>query len=411
MKSVLLIDGSEMFCDFLKDKFTTEQVSLTYIPRREAYTKIITLLPDLIIIELKDGLDDDLYNLLEKKRTDPNAKKIPVILTGPTEPREKIAALVEYNVVKYFNKPIKFEVFFESVGRILHAVFSMDTTPCILDMHLNANVIFVEIAMGLNREKLSLLKYKLAAIIEKHELTNPKIILMLTNLQLSFIDGANLELLLDNVSVNKTVPNRNIKILSFDKFVRELIKGHPEYTGIQVSDNLTSIIGSVLNQDSNYGTNDFIYDKVLSSDDSKNDSMDFVESRDNSKKDGGGSILSAAIVDDDIVIRKLLQNSFSSISSETSLFATGTEFMKAISQGNEYSVIVLDIFLPDMNGFDILASLQRQNCSTPIIVYSRTADREYVIKSLSLGAKSYIVKPQKPNVIIEKVIQLLHSNG
>ena len=364
-----------MFCDFLKDKFTTEQVSLTYIPRREAYTKIITLLPDLIIIELKDGLDDDLYNLLEKKRTDPNAKKIPVILTGPTEPREKIAALVEYNVVKYFNKPIKFEVFFESVGKILHAVFSMDTTPCILDMHLNANVIFVEIAMGLNREKLSLLKYKLAAIIEKHELTNPKIILMLTNLQLSFIDGANLELLLDNVSVNKTVPNRNIKILSFDKFVRELIKGHPEYTGIQVSDNLTSIIGSVLNQDSNYGTNDFIYDKVLSSDDSKNDSMDFVESRDNTKKDGGGSILSAAIVDDDIVIRKLLQNSFSSISSETSLFATGTEFMKAISQGNEYSVIVLDIFLPDMNGFDILASLQRQNCQTPIIVYSRTADR------------------------------------
>lgn len=411
MKSVLLIDGSEMFCDFLKDKFTTEQVSLTYIPRREAYTKIITLLPDLIIIELKDGLDDDLYNLLEKKRTDPNAKKIPVILTGRTEPREKIAALVEYNVVKYFNKPIKFEVFFESVGKILHAVFSMDTTPCILDMHLNANVIFVEIAMGLNREKLSLLKYKLAAIIEKHELTNPKIILMLTNLQLSFIDGANLELLLDNVSVNKTVPNRNIKILSFDKFVRELIKGHPEYTGIQVSDNLTSIIGSVLNQDSNYGTNDFIYDKVLSSDDSKNDSMDFVESRDNSRKDGGGSILSAAIVDDDIVIRKLLQNSFSSISSETSLFATGTEFMKAISQGNEYSVIVLDIFLPDMNGFDILASLQRQNCQTPIIVYSRTADREYVIKSLSLGAKSYIVKPQKPNVIIEKVIQLLHSNG
>lgn len=87
-----------------------------------------------------------------KKRNDPNARRKPVILIGPTIERSKAATLVEYGVVKYFTKPIRFDVFFEAIGSILRQSFSFDETPCILDIHINGNLIFVEIARGLNRE-------------------------------------------------------------------------------------------------------------------------------------------------------------------------------------------------------------------------------------------------------------------
>ena len=112
MKSVLLIDCSSLFGGFLHDKFSTEQISLESVSSREAYTKMITLLPNLIIIETEDGLSEDVMHFLEKKSVDPNARKIPIIITGPVIERSKIANLVEYNVVKYFSRPVKFDVFF-----------------------------------------------------------------------------------------------------------------------------------------------------------------------------------------------------------------------------------------------------------------------------------------------------------
>ena len=102
MKSVLLIDCSSLFGGFLHDKFSTEQISLESVSSREAYTKMITLLPNLIIIETEDGLSEDVMHFLEKKSVDPNARKIPIIITGPVIERSKIANLVEYNVENIF---------------------------------------------------------------------------------------------------------------------------------------------------------------------------------------------------------------------------------------------------------------------------------------------------------------------
>ena len=57
-----------------------------------------------------------------------------------------IAALAKYGVIKYFAKPIQFDIFFEAIGKILNNQLSLDTTPCVLDLHRNGNIIFIEIA-------------------------------------------------------------------------------------------------------------------------------------------------------------------------------------------------------------------------------------------------------------------------
>ena len=58
-------------------------------------------------------------------------------------------------------------------------------------------------------------------------------------------------------------------------------------------------------------------------------------------------------------------------------------------------------------GFNILNSLKNRYDAPPVIVYSQSLQRDWVVKILSSGAKSYIVKPQKPNILVQKSLALL----
>ena len=413
MKQVLIIDASPMFREFLKEKLTAEKVSVEIANgKRDAFTKLISTLPDLVIIDVEESMED-LIDFLESKHADPNARTIPIIISGPIIAREKVATLAQFGVLKYFTKPIKFDIFFESIGKILRAAFTIDVTPCVLEIHINGNIIFIEIAQGLNREKLALLKYKLPEIIDANHIVNPKLIIMMTDLQLSFVDGANLELLFDNVTVDSRIQKKNIKVLSLDSFTRELIDGHPQYDGIEVTNNLNQVLNSLVESGPTTNIHELVTDKILAPDEKAEQGsveMRFVSDTGviSNEDKNEGNVLKIAIVDDDAVVRKLLQAAFATISAETVLFTSGAEFLQAT--GNQsFDLVILDIYMTGLSGFDILKSLQERGFTTPIIVYSQATQREAVVQALTLGAKSYLVKPQKPEVIIQKAVDVLHA--
>lgn len=118
-----------------------------------------------------------------------------------------------------------------------------------------------------------------------------------------------------------------------------------------------------------------------------------------------------AVVDDDVVVRKLLENTFTSANGETDLFENAASFLAAIGKGKEYDAVVLDLYLPDMDGLGILKNLQRKGFQPPIVIYSKAVAKDMVVQALALGAKSYLVKPQKPTVVLNKVIEVLHSES
>jgi DNA-binding response OmpR family regulator len=418
MKQVLIIDASPMFREFLKEKLAAENVSVeTAQGHRDAFTKLISQLPDLLILDIENSVDD-MMDFLDKKRLDPNAVHIPIIISGPEVSKEKVASLTQYGVIKYFTKPIKFDLFFESIGRILKLSFSMDTTPCVLEIHLNKNIIFIEIAQGMNREKMSLLKYKLTEFMDNHRLDNPKVIIMMTGLSLSFVDGANLELLFDNVLADKRIDRKNVKVLSLDSFTKELIAGHPEYHGIEVVTNLSQVLNDVVEAGPTSSIQELISDQILTSTNDSNDGS--VEMRfysDSGTAGDGGEMnamapgqipLKIAIVDDDAVVRQVMQATFGAIKAQCDLFASGSEFLQKFNS-NTYNLVILDVFMPGISGFDILKILHDRNNTVPIIVYSQAAQREAIIQSLSLGAKTYLVKPQKGEVIIQKALEILNG--
>lgn len=417
MKHVLIIDASPTFLEFLKDKLEEEKIEVTSVQgKRDAMTKIISILPDLVILDInEDNAFSAMLGFLQKVNADPNASRIPVIAVGPIYERSEIEIFAKLGLVKYFVKPIKFDIFFESIGHILRTAFSMDITPCVLDLHRNGNIIFIEIAQGLNREKIQLLKYKLGEITNAEKIS-PKIILMMSNLELTFVDGFNIEFLLDCILANSRIHAKNIKILSFSSFVKDLIDGHEDYSGIEVVTDISQVLNSVLDNSASSKVSDLITDNILATgEDDTEGSLeirfssdasailpDETDMQEDSKKP------KVAIVDDDAVISKLLSSAFEAAGFVCKQYSTGTEFLSQFSK-SKYDIIILDIFMPGISGFDTLKRLQNVPSPPPVIVYSQAVDREMIIQILSFGAKQYIVKPQKPEVIVQKALEIINA--
>ena len=411
MKRVLLMDAPNQFRDLLKEKLASAGIELAITNgRRDSFTKTITLLPDLIIIDFQ-GPFSDLIDFLEKKRSNPNTTNIPVFVTGKPLSPELLSKLIPLQVIKYFNRPIKFDILFESLSKVLRTALSVDTTPSIVDTHLNENIIFIEIARGLNRDKISMISYKICETIDANKLTNPKIVLMLTNIKFAFYDAVNLELLLNNVISDSRVRHKNIKILSFDSFVRDFVEGRKEYSQLEVVEDLTSVMSSLVTSNVMSDDETNIVDKILTATDDAGE--DLVGLKFSEEFDHNTNIiakrknLKIAIVDGDAAVRGLLEKAFKGIYAEVDLFSTATEFLTATTQ-NTYSLVILEIMLNDIPGFNVLMNLRSKQYSSPVIVYSQVSKKEIVVQALSLGAKAYLVKPLGAEEIIAKSIEVIN---
>jgi two-component system, cell cycle response regulator CtrA len=69
----------------------------------------------------------------------------------------------------------------------------------------------------------------------------------------------------------------------------------------------------------------------------------------------------------------------------------------------DYSIILLDLNLPDMSGFEVLLSLRRSNVRTPALILSGLGSIEDKVKGLGLGADDYMTKPFHRNELVARI--------
>ena len=69
----------------------------------------------------------------------------------------------------------------------------------------------------------------------------------------------------------------------------------------------------------------------------------------------------------------------------------------------DYDIIMLDLNLPDMSGFDVLRSLRVSKVKTPILILSGMASIEHKVKGLGYGADDYMTKPFHKTELIARV--------
>ena len=105
------------------------------------------------------------------------------------------------------------------------------------------------------------------------------------------------------------------------------------------------------------------------------------------------------IVDDDEHICKLLETAISLWDIKTKSLTNPLLVTDEIKR-QFYNVILLDVFMPERNGIDLLIEIHKSCPDTKIIIITGYADKEIAIKALSLGACDFLEKPM--------AIDLLH---
>ena len=412
MKQVLLIDESNVFRDYIKNKLEMKHINLELgLGHLDSLSKMRSLVPDVMIVDFS-STRSFIFELLDAKKNDPNAKDIPVIVLAQKIEKSEITRLSGYTIKKIIPKPLKVDQLFSLITDITHVEFDIDTTPCIMEARVNDNIIFIEIAQGLNREKIELLKYKIRELIGLYNLVNPKILVMMTDLSLSFIDGPNIELLMECIMADKSIHNKNIKILTLDSFATEFIAGNKDYAEIQVVTDLSKALDSLLKD--MYITNDasaLISERILTANNQGKQGEAALEMRFKSELvalQSVGHDIRIAVVDDDVVIRSVLAKTFQTIHATVDQFESGMDFLPR-GLGGTYDLVFLDLLMPVMNGFEVLIKMKENDITTPVIVLSAISQRDAVLKVLSAGVKSYMIKPLKPDALLKKAIEVLQA--
>jgi two-component system phosphate regulon response regulator PhoB len=112
------------------------------------------------------------------------------------------------------------------------------------------------------------------------------------------------------------------------------------------------------------------------------------------------------VVDDDVSMRRALTELLRREGFDVIGVATGAQ---AMAMASDCSLIVLDVGLPDISGFDVLRSI-RSHHDIPVIVLSgRTSESDRVL-GLELGADDYVLKPFLPREVVARVRRRLRGH-
>ncbi|WP_143319730.1 response regulator transcription factor [Clostridium sp. HBUAS56010] len=115
------------------------------------------------------------------------------------------------------------------------------------------------------------------------------------------------------------------------------------------------------------------------------------------------------IVDDDPAVYKLLEKVMHSNDLETAVADSGLAALNLL-KNHSYDVILMDVMLGDMEGFEVIKRIRSQGDQTPVMIVSGRNEDYDSLYGLSLGADDYITKPFRPLVLGAKVKALIRRN-
>lgn len=117
-----------------------------------------------------------------------------------------------------------------------------------------------------------------------------------------------------------------------------------------------------------------------------------------------GGKLKIILVEDDVSFAELLANRLEEFGFQVEHYEDGASFLDLKPSGH---LILLDLMLPNLDGFRVLEVLRHRKDRTPVIVVSARSAEEDVVKALELGAADYVFKPIRMKELIARINRLL----
>jgi DNA-binding response OmpR family regulator len=112
------------------------------------------------------------------------------------------------------------------------------------------------------------------------------------------------------------------------------------------------------------------------------------------------------IIEDEELIRMALEDDFRLENYNVDVASDGIEGL-AKAANPDIDLIILDIMLPGMNGFDICKKLRNQGIRTPVIMLTAKGQEIDRVVGLEIGADDYVTKPFSPRELQSRVKAVL----
>lgn len=118
------------------------------------------------------------------------------------------------------------------------------------------------------------------------------------------------------------------------------------------------------------------------------------------------------VVEDDRFLLSMYADKFKAEHFDVATAADGAQALQA-AKTEQPAVILLDVLLPKMNGFEVLTALKKdpETKDIPVILLTNLSQRDDVNRGVELGAADFLIKAHfMPNEVVSKVRALLAKN-
>lgn len=112
------------------------------------------------------------------------------------------------------------------------------------------------------------------------------------------------------------------------------------------------------------------------------------------------------VVDDESRMRKLVRDFLVRDHFEVLEAADGEEALDIFYQDKDIALLILDVMMPKMNGWDVCREI-RENSKVPIIMLTAKGDESDELQGFELGVDEYIAKPFSPKILVARVEAIL----
>jgi two-component system response regulator CpxR len=119
---------------------------------------------------------------------------------------------------------------------------------------------------------------------------------------------------------------------------------------------------------------------------------------------------SILLVDDDTELTDMLAEYLQPEGMSITAASTGTQGLRHAQQ-EDYDLIVLDVMLPGLSGFDVLRQLRESGARTPVLMLTARGDDVDRIVGLEMGADDYLPKPFNPRELLARVKAILRRTN
>lgn len=116
------------------------------------------------------------------------------------------------------------------------------------------------------------------------------------------------------------------------------------------------------------------------------------------------------IIDDDIELCELLEEFLISEDFQTNVVNNGLDGIESVKH-DQPDLIVMDVMMPKLNGFDTLKKLRADNLALPVIMLTARGDDIDKILGLELGADDYLAKPFNPRELSARIKAILRRSS